>query len=220
MTTTPLHIVDKRWAAKYTGTNSADLDALITQFDIVSESGGTLNFTSASSSFTAFTNDWIIYTQGMVYGVFNQAGFDNFFSCNASCSDLSGYATTASLSNYATTASLSSYVTTAALTSTLGSYATTASVTALTNSSRHSIGVAAVPSLIVNQTATLQITISPTMPSTSYTAYSKLFAGISITGLTINSTTVVSASRVDVVVQNLGLITLAGANVLVFAQGN
>lgn len=198
MTTTPVHIVDKRWAVKYTGSNSAEIDALITQFDIVSESGGTLTFTSNSSNFTATTNQWIVYLQGMVFGVFSQSDFDNFFSCNASCADI-------------TTLQSSISSNSSAITTLQGQ------LTTVTSGLVRSVGVAPVPTLIASASATIQVTITPAMPNTTYNAYPKLFAGISIVGLQINSTTIVSTTRVDVVVQNVGLVSLAGANVLVYA---
>lgn len=80
-----------------------------------------------------------------------------------------------------------------------------------------SMGVAPVPSLVLNASTTVNVTLSPPMPDDSYTAYASKFAGVSITDLTINSVTVVDEDTVQVAVQNTGLVTLAGANVLVHA---
>lgn len=90
MPTSPIDIVDRKQAVQYTGTNSADIDGLITQFDITSEVGGVLNFDSAGSSFSANTNDWIVYFQGMVFNTFSPSAFNTFYSCNALCDDVTG----------------------------------------------------------------------------------------------------------------------------------
>lgn len=80
-----------------------------------------------------------------------------------------------------------------------------------------SMGVAPVPSLILNASTTVTVTLHPAMPDDTYTAYASKFAGISITDLVINSVTVVDEDTVQVAVQNTGLVTLAGANILVHA---
>lgn len=79
------------------------------------------------------------------------------------------------------------------------------------------IGCAPVPSLVLSASTTVAVTLQPAMPDSSYTAYAALFAGISITSLQINSVTVVDEDTVNVVVQNVGLVTLAGATVTVHA---
>lgn len=219
MTTTPQHIVDKRWAVKYTGSNSGEIDALITQFDIVSESGGTLNFTSNSSSFSCTTNQWIVYLQGQVFGVYSQTDFDNFYSCNPVCADLTSLQSTVTSNSSAITTLQSQVAANSSSISTNTSNITTlqSQITTVTSGLVRSVGVAPVPTLIASASATVQVTITPAMPNTTFNAYPKLFAGISIVGLQINSTTIVSTTRVDVVVQNVGLVSLAGANVLVYA---
>lgn len=80
------------------------------------------------------------------------------------------------------------------------------------------VGVATVPSLLGNTQTTVQVTITPTMPDTSYTAVAVITGGVALlASLSVLSTTKVSGSRVDVVVRNTGLLTLAGASVLVVA---
>jgi hypothetical protein len=64
----------------YTGSNSADLDAAITDFVITSESGGVLHFDSGGSSFTANTSNQVIFLQGFVYAVFTQSQYENYYS--------------------------------------------------------------------------------------------------------------------------------------------
>jgi len=92
MPTTPINIVSHRKAVKYTGANSADIDGMITNFDITSESGGVLHFDSNSSSFTVNTNEWIVFYQGAAEEVHTQTSFDGFFACNTLCADTAGFA--------------------------------------------------------------------------------------------------------------------------------
>jgi hypothetical protein len=79
------------------------------------------------------------------------------------------------------------------------------------------MGVAAVPSLILNATANVDVTLQPAMADSGYDAYASLFAGVSLSNLQINSVTVVDQNTVTVAVQNVGLVTLAGASVMVHA---
>lgn len=90
-----------------------------------------------------------------------------------------------------------------------------------THDNTFSAGTGAVPSLIANQQTTVQVTLRAAMADTDYEAVAVLIGGVSLlAALSIVSTTVVSATRVDVVVRNTGLITLAGATVLVQALKN
>lgn len=56
--------VDNRRAIQYTGSNSAELDAEISNFTVVSEVAGVLTFDSSSPGFVANIGDWVTYTQG------------------------------------------------------------------------------------------------------------------------------------------------------------
>lgn len=177
---TPVNIVAKYNAIQYDGTNSAQIDSLITDFDIISESGGTLLFTSSSAVYSCPTNNHVVYTQGAVTACMTPTEYDRAFTCNLLCSDTGSF---------------------------------------LTGQAVRATGVAQVGALLLNQTITIPVTLTPSMPSSTYTANALLFAGsISITGLQINSVTIVSASVVNVVVQSVGVATLAGANVLVNAS--
>lgn len=89
--------------------------------------------------------------------------------------------------------------------------------TAVTEQFIRAMGIAQVPSLLASGTANVNVQLQPAMPNASYSAYASLFAGISITGLQVNSVTVVDADTVTVQVENTGLITLAGASVMVHA---
>lgn len=81
-----------------------------------------------------------------------------------------------------------------------------------------SAGYASVPSLLAGASTTVQVTLRLAMADTSYqeipalTGTAQLLGALSITGSTI-----VSKTRVDVTVQNTGLLTLAGSTVLVIA---
>jgi hypothetical protein len=77
-------------AIQYIGSNSADVDAAITDFTIDSESGGVLNCTSGSIAWTVNTNDWVIFVQGAVYNVHTPAQFAYFYDVNALISDVAG----------------------------------------------------------------------------------------------------------------------------------
>lgn len=79
-------------------------------------------------------------------------------------------------------------------------------------------GVATVPSLIGGASTTVSVTLSPSMPDTSYQKVAILTGGASLLAtLSITSTAIVDEDTVNVTVQNTGLVTLAGATVLVMA---
>lgn len=80
-----------------------------------------------------------------------------------------------------------------------------------------SVGVAPVPTLLLGGSATVAVQLSPAMADASYSARAFKFAGVSLTDLSIDSVTVVDADTVNVAVSNVGLLTLAGASVLVTA---
>lgn len=73
---------------QYTGANSAEIDGLITDFVITSETGGVLMFTSQGNPFVANTNDWVRYTQGFVIGTHTTASKDALFIRTAVYDDL------------------------------------------------------------------------------------------------------------------------------------
>lgn len=80
-----------------------------------------------------------------------------------------------------------------------------------------SMGVAPVPPLLASGTANVNVTLQPAMADNTYTAYAFKFAGVSLTDLDITSVTVVDEDTVTVSVENVGLVTLTGASVLVHA---
>lgn len=80
------------------------------------------------------------------------------------------------------------------------------------------LGVASVPSLAGNTQTTVAVTIQPTLSGVGYTAAAALTGSVSLlSSLSILSVTNASAAQVDVVVRNTGLLTLAGASVIVIA---
>jgi len=79
-------------------------------------------------------------------------------------------------------------------------------------------GVSSVPSLVGNAQTTVPVTISPAFPNTSYSVAPVITGGVNLlSSLSVLSTSKISGSQVDVVVKNTGLLTLAGASVLVVA---
>jgi hypothetical protein len=188
-----INLTDRVLAVQYTGSNSAEIDGLITDFDIVSEAGGTLTFNSGGNPYIANTNDWVRYTQGFVLNVHTTASLDFLFIRNAVYADLPD---TSGIE--ADVAELQTDV--AALEAAGG---------------LRSAGVKECPLLIVGNT-TVSVDIIPAMPDTSYTPNAQLFASVALLGsLSVTGVTVVDTNTVDVVVNNSGLIGLNGAAVLV-----
>lgn len=168
-----INIVDKIMAIQYDGSNSAEIDSLITYLNIVSETGGVLTVESGGTNFVLNTSDWARYAQGTVTSKFSNSDFNFFYQRNAVHDDL------------------------AAVSGVL------------------SAGVKECPLLVVGNT-TVSVDITPAMPDSSYTANAQLFASVALLGsLSISSVTVVDTNTVDVVVNNGGLISLTGANILV-----
>lgn len=90
-------------------------------------------------------------------------------------------------------------------------------VTAAIATPVRSLGVAPVPTLVASANTTVSVTLDPPMPNSSYVASAKLFAGVNISDLSIVDVTVVDEDTVDVEVENTGLVSLSGSNVLVVA---
>lgn len=83
-----INIVESRRSIQYTGSNSAEIDAAITDLTIDSESAGVLTVTSSSTQYVVNTGDWINFWQGYISGVFTNAQFGFFFINNAILSDV------------------------------------------------------------------------------------------------------------------------------------
>src|SRR5688572_29464610 len=78
---TPRQVTEARTAAKYDGTNSANLNAAISDFTIVSENAAGLTFTSNGQQYTVAPNGYVAWYQGEVTDVFqNQQDYNEAFS--------------------------------------------------------------------------------------------------------------------------------------------
>jgi hypothetical protein len=62
----PITVTEDRHAVKYDGTNSADIEALITDFTVTGETATALSFTSLGVPYTVALNGWVTYWQGAV----------------------------------------------------------------------------------------------------------------------------------------------------------
>ena len=86
-------------------------------------------------------------------------------------------------------------------------------------SNRVSVGMAPTPALALGGQATVQVAITPPMPNTSYTVAASVTGGTNVlAALSVLSTTIVSGSRVDVVVKATGILSLGAGQVLVVAS--
>lgn len=81
MTATALAVVPRNRAVLYDGTNSGDIDALITDFAIISESGGSIVIESGGGQHTCPIGGFFVFNEaGTVYDVIaNQSAFDGRF---------------------------------------------------------------------------------------------------------------------------------------------
>jgi hypothetical protein len=183
-------IYERKMGIVYDGTNSAQIDALITQFDIISESSGVLTFESAGAPFVANTGEHVIYFQGMVFNVFNTATYNNFYTEAALQDDF------------------------LALMDTVNDLADT--VAGISTDAIRAAGATVCPALLLNTAQDVAVTISPAMPSGSYTPHAMVWGGINLSSVTINSVTATSASVITVNLQT-SLLSLSGVNLLVTA---
>lgn len=66
MPTTPINVAEARKAVQYTGTNSAEIAALIYDFTVTNETATTLTFTSAGQTMSVARDGYLVYFQGKV----------------------------------------------------------------------------------------------------------------------------------------------------------
>lgn len=66
MATTPTPVTLDRQAVQYTGTNSAEIAALIPDFTVTAETATDMTFTSLGTSYTVPRNGYITYWEGAV----------------------------------------------------------------------------------------------------------------------------------------------------------
>lgn len=191
---------------QYTGSNSADFPQQVPDVTITSEVGNVLTLDHLGTPIVLHLNHWIVWNTFQMQAL-NVNQYTTEWGCFAPCEVVETVSTleveTSTLESDLATAMADI----AALQATVAGLSIGTPV--------RSVGVAPVGALLLNASTTIPVTLTPAMPDTSYTPHARLFAGISITGLQINSVTVVSTSVVDVVVQSVGVATLAGANVMV-----
>lgn len=189
-----INITDKYKAIQYTGSNSAEFDAEITQLDIISETGGVLTVESPPSggTFNLSVGEWARYTQGAIVSKHTNTEFLNFYIRNAIYDDFT---------------TLSSTVTTLQ-----------GQVNTVSAAGARSVGVRDTPTLIGSGNTVVAVTITPAMPSSSYTASAMLFGPVAVLAtLSITTVAVVNTTTVNVTVQNTGLVGLT-AHLLVVAK--
>lgn len=206
--------IERKAVVQYTGSNSAEIDALISNFTILSEVGGVLSFTSGSGTYTANISDWVCYTQGAVTEVWDTGLMDFFYNKYWSETESLALASTVGTSQTSITALQAAQTTTAANLATLQAQFNTLAPAAML-----SVGISPVPNLLGSTNATVAVPLWPPMSSGTYTPHAQLFSnGIDIGALTILSTTATSTTNVNVVVRNTGLLALLGAFVHVVAK--
>lgn len=205
MAANPISIVERKHAVAYDGTNSGDIDALF-PLTTISEAGGVWTFESppAGPTYVVNTNDWIVFYQGYVFGIFSPTAFDMFFRCNAECDDIQANDIQALQEAVETLETQVSDL--------------ESDVENLGGESVRSVGVAPVPSLLLLTSANVDVQLSPAMPDTSFTARAYKFAGVSLSDLVINSVTIIDQDTVRVNVGNTGALTITGASLLVTAS--
>lgn len=193
-----INLSDRVLAVQYTGSNSAEIDGLITDFTIITETGGVLTFTSGGNNFIANTGDWVRYSQGATLNTHPTAFLNFAFIRNAVFDDLTTINSDIATIN-TTLTSLQSQIT--ALSGTTG---------------LRSAGILELPTLSIGATVN-QVPLTVTLPSTTgRTIQAKLFASATLLGnLSITATSFASTSLVNVTVNNSALVTLTGARVLV-----
>lgn len=77
MPTTPVPVFEARNAVQYTGTNSAEIAELISDFTVTGEDAQNLMFTSAGQNYVLPRNGRIVYAQGAVEATFSND--DDFY---------------------------------------------------------------------------------------------------------------------------------------------
>ena len=194
MSAVPHYVVTRNRVVTYDGTNSADIDALISDFTITSETGGGLNFTSNGGMWTAET-DWnIAYNgSGIVVDSLSPSRYaDEVLELPNFASQQTAFDNLASA-----VSDLSDQV-------------------ALVGGNVAAAGIVTFPAIGANSNATVAVDINPAMPDSSYSAAAQIFGGINLGALTVTAVAVVDTNTVNVTIHNGGLLSL-GASVLVTA---
>jgi hypothetical protein len=180
-----IDILLKYKAIRYDTTNRAEIQALVTNTALVSESGGVLvlESPSGSSTWTINTNDWVVYTQNMITGAMSQSAFDFFYIRNAVYDDVTD------------------------LQEAIGDLQ---AIDALL-----SAGVKECPLLVVGNTTVAVDIIPAMPNTGYTPRAELFASVALLGSLSISSVAVVDVNTVNVVITNGGLVSLTGANVLV-----
>lgn len=91
MPTTPINVAEARRAVQYTGTNSAEIAALIDDFTVTNETATELTFTSGGQSLSVLRNGYLVYFQGKVAAEDIFANADDFHDVYADLAETSGH---------------------------------------------------------------------------------------------------------------------------------
>lgn len=192
-----INIVDNYHAEQYTGSNGTAIAAAVTNCNIISETGGVLTIESPTGSTVYVINagEWVRWTQNMIVSAHPTAAFNLYFN------------------EYATKAELDALAATVA--------SNTASIATLTTAAAagvRAVGVKDCPTLLLNSSTVIPVTITPGMPSGTFTAEAMLFGPVTVLAtLTVTAVTATSATTVDVTVQNSG-VAAVGAHLLVVVK--
>lgn len=196
MTATALAVVPRNNAVRYDGTNSADIDALIPDFTIISESGSSMTIESGGGQNNCPVGGWIIYNEaGVVYDIVaNDAAFAGRFHNVAVVGEMS---------------SLSSEVADLA--------EVVDGLPELPPNIVGSAGATTFAAIIGLGTVNVTVQLAAAMADSSYTALAIIFGGVGIlSNVEVLSITVNDADTVTVQIRN-NSITALGGTVLVIA---
>jgi len=187
-----IYIAESRQSIQYTGSNSAEIDAAITNLTIDSETGGVLTVTSSGSQYEVNAGDWINFWQGYINGVYTDSQFNFFFTENAIGSDVTGLQDQIDTIN--------------------------TGLASLGGAAVRSAGVASAGTLLLNTPVNVAVQLIPAMADSSYNAYAYIFGtGVNLSQVAINSVTVTDSDTVTVNVQT-SLVSLPGVHILVVAK--
>jgi hypothetical protein len=187
-----INIVDKFKAVQYTGSNSAEIQSLVTNTTLISESGGVLVLESPTGSmvWTINTGDWVRYTQNQISNIVTDSSFGYYYIRNAVNDDLTSIISDISDLQVAVTA--------------------LQAINGLL-----SAGIKECPTLSPGTTV-VSVDLTVAMTDTSYTPHAQVFVAAGVAGsLSITSVAVADVDTVDVTVDNTSLLGITGARILV-----
>lgn len=219
MSIAPVPVVENKHMVQFDGTNHTEIATLF-NLNESSVTAGVWTFKSPpdADTYNVPTNHYILYTQNMAVAVYpptgvvaalGTTGAAGAYACNIICDDLPDLSGLEAGVAQLETDMDAAEADIATLQADVSALEAAVGVKA--------IGVAPVPTLLLSGSATVAVTLQPAMPDSSYTAYASKFAGVSLTDLAITSVTVVDEDTVNVGVSNVGLLTIAGASVMVHA---